>query len=174
MMALQWIEKKNKSNVITSSDCWAAVSTIKKGRSCKQDLLIESYQLIYALHIKDMMIDIVWVPAHYEAEISGQDVYIVVLKEMISPSDVRGQQGLYLRSWPSCGVLLIYRDVVCLPNVQIRAFLAALYRNCYITLFISGCFVLRMDKFLPHCVGRFRSELGYDVTFSCVLLSVCS
>ena len=42
--------------------------------------------------------------------LSGQDVYIVVLKGVTS--DVSGQQSLGLRSWPSCVVPFVYGEVV--------------------------------------------------------------
>ena len=51
----------------------------------------------------------------------------------------------------------------CLPNVQICAVLAALNIINYITLFMPACFVLRMDKFLPQCVGRFK--VNQDMMF---------
>ena len=85
----------------------------------------------------------------------------------------------------------IYGEVVCRSSVQIRIFLAALKSINYISLFMSGCFVQRMDKFLPQCVGRFKvnqdmmftkhpPECSCDrvnvnvATLSCLLLSVCS
>ena len=82
----------------------------------------------------------------------------------------------------------------CLPSVQICAVLAALNSINYITLCMPGCFVLRMDQFLPHYVRgckvnrdmmfievppeflRCSCNRGIDdvVMFSRLLLSVCS
>lgn len=44
----------------------------------------------------------------------------------------------------------------CRPHVQICAVLAALNNTNYITLLMPECSVLRMDKFLRQCVGRFK------------------
>ena len=52
---------------------------------------------------------------------------------------------------------------VCLPIVQICTILAALNRVSYITLFMPGSFVPRMDKFLPVLVGRFK--MNWDMMF---------
>ena len=76
-----------------------------------------------------------------------------------SPSDVSGQQNLDLRSWPSCVEPFIYGEVLvmlCLPDVQIYAVLAALNSINYNTLFMPGRFVLRMDKLLLLCVAGFN------------------
>ena len=51
----------------------------------------------------------------------------------------------------------------CLPTEHICAVLAALNSINDITLFIPGCFVLRMDKPLPHCAGRFK--VNRDMVF---------
>ena len=48
----------------------------------------------------------------------------------------------------------------CLPNVQICAVRAALNSISYITLLMPGCFVFRMDKFLPQRDGRFEVNQG--------------
>ena len=62
-----------------------------------------------------------------------------------SPSDVRGLQSL----WPEelsllCCAVRLWRCCF----VQICAVLAAFNSTNYITVFMAGCFVLRMDKFL--------------------------
>ena len=62
-----------------------------------------------------------------------------------------------------CVVPFVHGEVVLSPNVQICAVLAALNSINYITLFTPGCFVLRMDEFLPQCVGGFKVSPGYDV-----------
>ena len=46
----------------------------------------------------------------------------------------------------------------CLPSALICAVLAALNGKNHITLLTPGCFVLRMDKFLPQCVDRFEAN----------------
>ena len=53
--------------------------------------------------------------------------------------------------------------MICHPGVEIYAALAALNSMNYIILFMPGCFVLRVDKFLPQHVGRF--EVNWDVMF---------
>ncbi len=62
-----------------------------------------------------------------------------------SPSDVSWLQMLGLRSWLSCVVPFAYGGVV--------LFSQHTNLSCinYITLFTSGCFDLRVDKFLPQC-----------------------
>ena len=64
-----------------------------------------------------------------------------------SPSDVSRQQSLDMRSWPSCVVPFIDGDVVlslqCTNQQQ-----SSCIEHHNITLFMPGCFVLRMDKFM--------------------------
>lgn len=74
----------------------------------------------------------------------------------VSPSDVSGQQSLPLSSWSSSVVTFVNAAVVFLPNVHIFAVFAALNQKNYISLFMSGCFVLTVDKFLPQCIGGFK------------------
>ena len=83
----------------------------------------------------------------------------------------------------------------CLSNVQICAVPAASNSINYITLLMPGwCFVLRVDKFLPQCVVRFKMNCDMMfivdppeclrcscsienedvVRFSCLLVSACS
>ena len=66
---------------------------------------------------------------------------------------------VHLRSWPPWVGTFIYGEVV----LQICAGLAALNSINYITLSTPGCFVLRMDKFLPQCVSRFN--VNQDMMF---------
>ena len=65
-------------------------------------------------------------------------------------------------SWPEeltflCCTIRLWRGCFVPPVVQICAVLAALNRENYITVLMSGCFVLGMDKFLPQCVGKLGS-----------------
>ena len=75
----QWTEENNKSNV--AFDSWAALSSIKTGKSCRQDRLIKSYQLIHEFHSKDLMGDFVWVSAHVRVE--GNEAVDVLAKESL-------------------------------------------------------------------------------------------
>lgn len=79
LIASQWTEENNKSNV--GFDSWAAPSSIKTGKSYRQDLLIKSYQLIHAFHNKDLMVDFVWVPAHIRVE--GNEAVDILVKQSL-------------------------------------------------------------------------------------------
>ena len=63
-------------------------------------------------------------------------------KEWFYSSNVSGQQSHDLRSWPFWTIHL--ERLFCLSNLQISVVLATLYTMTYITLFMPGCFVLRV------------------------------
>ena len=71
--------------------------------------------------------------------------------------------SLDLRSWPSCVCHSFMERLFSLPNAQICTFLTALNSINYITLFMPGCFVFRVDKFLFQRVARF--ELIWDMIY---------
>ena len=76
-------------------------------------------------------------------------------RDDFSPSDVSGQQCHDLEEL----ALLCYsimKKLFYIPNVHICAGLATLNIIKFITLFLPGCFILRMDNFLTQPVARFE------------------
>ena len=65
---------------------------------------------------------------------------------------------------------LFIERLFCLPDVQICAVLTVLNSINYITLFMPGCFILRVEMFLPRPVGRF--EMNWDMMLVKILLSL--
>ncbi len=50
ILGLQWIERRNKNNVVVASDSLSALISIGSGKSCRLDILNEIYQIILRLH----------------------------------------------------------------------------------------------------------------------------
>ena len=79
-------------------------------------------------------------------------------RNYLSPPDVSGPSRPE-ECVPLCPVLChsFMERVFCLSSVQTCAVLAALnYSINYSTLLVPECFALRMDRFLPQRVGRFK------------------
>ncbi len=64
ILGLQWIERRNKNNVVVASDSSSALISIGYGKSCRLDILNEVYQIILRLHNNGTNVSFVWVPAH--------------------------------------------------------------------------------------------------------------
>ncbi len=64
ILGLQWIEWRNKNNVVVASDSLSALISIGSGKSCRLDILNEIYQIILRLHNNGKNVSFVWVPAH--------------------------------------------------------------------------------------------------------------
>ena len=117
---------------------------------------------------------------------SGQDIYIVVLRGIIF------RLQMSVESWPEelglwCCMLFVYGEVVLLPQCTNLCSPGCIEQHKLHYTVYAWCFVLRMDKFLPQCVGLkltgtwcllkisqmfcyIRNE--YVVRFSHLLLSV--
>ena len=81
---------------------------------------------------------------------------------MISLSDLSGQPSLGLRSWPSCFVTFVYREVVLSPQCANLCSPGCTGQH-KLHYSADACFVLRMSKFLPQHVGRFK--VNQDMMF---------
>lgn len=60
--ALLWVEENNKNNAVIASDNWAALTSIKSGKSCRLELVV--YKIMYKLYKKELTVCFIWVPAH--------------------------------------------------------------------------------------------------------------
>ena len=78
-------------------------------------------------------------------------------------SHVSGQQSFDLRSWPSCVVALVYGEAVLSPQCTNLCRPGCIEQHRLHYSVHPGSFVLRIDKFLLHCVGRFK--VNRDIVF---------
>ena len=160
----------------------------KEGTQCGS---VISNVLLHLLWSKMFQFDIDGVLYSFfkPAVFSDQDASLLSSKEFFS-FRCKWTAESWPEELPSCVVTFVER-MFCLTSVQMCTVLSALMSINYIILFMPGCFVLRMDNFLPQCVGRFEVNQDMifiedppeflrcnirtdDVTFFRLLLSVCS
>lgn len=68
LMSLQWVKENGHQSTVVASDSVAALTSIKSGRSCRQDILSNIYSIMYELDEEEIQVSFVWVPAHVGVE----------------------------------------------------------------------------------------------------------
>ena len=68
ILGLEWIEGNDHNNALIASDSWAALTSIKTMKSCRQDLIYKIHNLLHRMHNNDMTVCFIWVPAHVGIE----------------------------------------------------------------------------------------------------------
>ena len=83
---MEWIEGNNYKNTVTASDSWAALTSIKTMKSCRQDLIIVIHNTLYRIHKRGLTVCFIWVPAHVGIE--GNEGVDIVAKQSLKSNTV--------------------------------------------------------------------------------------
>ena len=87
LLALQWLEEKEISNVVIASDSFSALESIKSGRSaCRMDLLNEVFMFLSQLGNRGTLIYFLWVPAH--VGVVGNEQADILAKQTLSSKEI--------------------------------------------------------------------------------------
>ena len=88
IIALQWLEETRLPKAIICSDSMSSLTSIQNGEStCRQDLLNEINQIIFAINQQGRTVQFVWVPAHKGVE--GNEEADKLAKEATKEEEVQ-------------------------------------------------------------------------------------
>ncbi|XP_061925778.1 uncharacterized protein LOC133664840 [Entelurus aequoreus] len=68
ILGLEWIEGNNHKNTLIVSDSWAALTSIKTMKSCRQDLIFKIHNQLHRMNKRGLAVCFIWVPAHVGIE----------------------------------------------------------------------------------------------------------